>query len=779
MALLALRFQSVDRRPSTAGSSPPVFALRLLIANNCQNTTPQGLVEALDHFPNLAFLDLSGTPTARDQSVLAKLSDLPSLQVLKLQNIRLRDGDVMVLADAIGKRVRSLDVANNLLTDDSINKLLPSCFDRVEDNMAASSGSRPRTASNLAVEDWPPGFVRPDPTLLDEFKDESYNDRFIRRLTSTLVSRLPFEDLPQSGITHLYISGNRLSVTGLAALMASKRLYVLDAGFINTAKAIQRSRSNPLRSPSQGDGDYLSIPGVQKVTPVFSRCCQEMTSLRIDHTIVTNPAPPEENNVPLAICELATDDHQQPAELQAAVPSVGELDDTAPPLYELDSRELAPAYELSAVPVDSLRSVHLKKATSVVDERQQAEIHRGSVYAPEVDNRQEEAYPDSHEQPVLTATGLGPMAQAMNGVTGSTLSPVDINSRNATNLAESDSSLSRMLIEKQRRELRSEQLSKPHGLVPGMIPKLRSLVLTNVPCHEDEPKVTNALISFLHYCSSEAQLAADEARLEQNPSRRPRQRASLSQHHHHHHQSAHEIFALQRIVLEMRPADEPVRSMTGMQSSPSLRSSSGKPFRGLVVNRTKSSTEDADSEAMWSASENDFTFFDDEEECGLPAAESLHNVPFTVLSEKIIVPTTTAAAVVTNTQHSPQQIHTRNPTSNSNNNNHSQKDGEFHPIDIVKEIAAFRKARKTAFEQEAAAAAAAAAATNTDSMRSGGVREHHHVEGYWPGEVKVVRGRGARRHGLLGGWGAAAGSGGGGDMLDYYANSFDERGVYR
>lgn len=767
MALLALRNQSVGRRPSIAGGeSPPVFALRLLIASNCQNTTTQGLVEALDHFPNLAFLDLSGTLTARDQSVLTKLGDLPSLQVLKLQNIRLRDGDVIVLADAVGKRVRSLDVANNLLTDDSVKKLLASCFDRVEESMGASSDSRPRTASNLAVDDWPPGFVRPDPALLDEFKDETYNERFVRRLTSTLVSRLPFEDLPQSGITHLSISGNQLSVKGLAALMQSKKLYVLDAGSINTATAIQQSRSDPLNSPSQVGGDYLNITGVEKLTPIFARCCQEMTSLRIDHSIVTNTAPPVEDNLPLAVCELAADnDHQGPTEVEAAVPSIAELDDTAPPLYELDSRELAPAYELSAVPVDSLTPVHRKKTPSTTDQHEQAEIHRGSVYAPEVDNRQDDSYPDSHEHPVLTATGLGPMAQAMNGVNGSTLSPANINSTDTASLAESDSSLSRMLIEKQRRELRSEQMGKPHGLVPTMIPKLRSLVLTEVPCHESKPKITNALISFLKYCSLEAKLAAEEARLdERNPSRRPGQR-STSQYHHHHHQSAQKIFALQRIVLEMRPADEPLRASTGILTSPQTY---GKSLIGNVY-RTKSSTEDADSEAMWSASENDFTFFDDEEECGLPAAETLH-VPLSVLSEKMTVPTTAAAVPHTSTSRAVAGGAGKNPTPSSSNNI-SQREEQLLPIDIVKEIAAFRKAKKRAFEM---AVAITAPSTTTTTIKGGGGRFHqHHIEGYWPGEVKVVRpGRSGSR--TSPGW-SDAGSG----TLDYYANSFDERGVYR
>ena len=717
MALFALRSYSDGRRPSLGGGTPPVFALRLLIASHCQNTTSQGLAEALEHFPNLAFLDLSRTLAARDRTVLAKLGNLPLLQVLKLRNVHLRDEDMVSLADAIGIRVRSLDVSENDLTDHSIRTLLGSCFDTAEENTNGSNDTRRRTASNMPVEDWPSGFVRPDPAVLDEFRDESYDERFVHRLTSRVVSRLPFEDLPQAGITHLCISDNQLSVEGLAALIRSKRLHVLDAGSIDATKAINRSRSNSSNSPGQVNGRHLNLPGVEKLNPVLFRCGQEMTSLRIDHSVVTGKAPPVEEDLPLAVCELATEEYQQPPELEAAVPQIAELGDTALPMYELDSREVAPAYELPAAPVEALSPVTREELGLSVLEQQQTEIHRGSVYSPEVANHQDEDCEDD-EPHVLTATGLGFMAQAVNGVNGSTISPIGINTASTSSLADGDSSLSIALMEKQRKDLRAEQISKPHGLVPAILPKLRTLTLTKVPCHENNRKVINALIAFVKYCSLEAKLAADEARFTPNTLRKPNQPNSR----HYNHQTAREIFALQRLVLEMAPAES--LGANGMLSPQT-------PHTSKYTSRTKSSTEDADSEAMWSASENDFTFFDDEEECGLPAAESgtSANVPFSALPEKMIMPV--------DGSHSgqlPTLQHLKHPV--------IREEGS---IDVIKELTVFRKERKSAFESAAAR----------------GVR---HVDGYWPGEVKVVRG-----HGL----GASAGG-----KVDYYGNYF-ESGIYR
>lgn len=695
MALLALRSYSNGRRPSL-GAPAPTFALRLLIAGYCQNTTSQGLTEGLDRFPHLAFLDLSNTLAARDRNFLWKLGDLPLLQVLKLRSVHLRDEDVDILAEAIGIKVRSLDVQGNHLTDHSVRTLLTFCFQADNDRNGSSNG-RPRAVSNLAVEDWPSGFVRPDPAVLDEFKDESYDERFVRRLTSGVVSRLPYEDMPHSGITHLYIANNKLTVEGLAALVRSGKLHVLDAGSVDKSVHGPVSEASPSLSPF--DARHIRLPGVEKLTPILSKHAQDMTSLRLHHAVITKNAPLKDEGSPADPCELGAGEtlHELDgpvlSELDAAV---YELDAT-PPLYELETQEPKPRYELPGDPTHVYVSPPIGDKPTLSKEESQPEARRGSIFAPESLEPEDS---DEDTAPVLTATGLGSIAQAVNGVNNPNQA-MGVMSNGRVDVGEESAQMRIALIEKQRQELRSSRLDKPHGLIPGMLPKLRTLTLTKVPCFDNTGRLVESLIHFIKDCASEAELANLQARLEADPVRKPGERYSKHDRH-----TAREIFALQCIALEMAPA------------VPSISPNS----ISKIVNRTKSSTEDADSEAFWSAAENDFTFFDKDEECGLPSIDTDTYVPNSALSEKIMMP---ADGV------QPENLPTLKTTEH-----------KVTPVDIVQELIRFRKGRKAAYE---------------NAVERGLL----HIDGYWPGEVKVVRGHHT------------------GGKMDYYGNHFEKGGVYR
>ena len=698
MALLALRSNSSGRRPSLGGPDP-IFALRLLIAGYCQNTTSQGLMEGLVHFPNLAFLDLSNTLAARDRNLLWKLGDLPLLQVLKLRSVHLRDEDVDTLAQAIGLKVRSLDIQGNHLTDHSVRSLLASCFQ--PDKFAnGPSSERSHAVSNLAVEDWPSGFVRPDPAALDEFKDESYDERFVRRLTSGVVSRLPYEDMPHSGITHLYIANNNITVEGVAALVRSEKLHVLDVGSVNHSVYATLSEASP--SLSTFDPRRIRLPGMEKLTPILGKCAQSVTSLRLHYAVVTEDAPLKGESSPLATCELSAGetkhelDGVEPSELDAAV---YELDAT-PPLYELEISDPQPRYELPGDSTHFYVSPAIGDKPTLCKEESQPEARRGSIFAPEPLEPEES---DEDVAPVLTATGLGSIAQSVNGVNA----PSHAMSATSNDRIESgieSEQLQIVLIEKQRQEFRSSRLEKPHGLIPGMLPRLRSLTLTNVPCFDSTGRLVGALIQFIKDCALEAELANLQARLKVDPLPKPEERRSK-----HNRHTAREIFALRHITLEMAPLVSPVTSISASK----------------LANRTKSSTEDADSEALWSAAENDFTFFDNDEECGLPSIDTDTYIPNAALSEKYMMPVANGLQ--------PDRLPALKTTENNNGN---------APVDVVQELAKFRKERKAAFESAVA-------------------RGVSHVEGYWPGEVKVVRGHHT------------------GGKLDYYGNHFEKGGVYR
>ena len=694
-ALVALRKQGSV--PAGVSELP----LRLLIASNCENTTSIGLAEALTHFPCLVFLDLSRTLAARDRAVLAQLHSLPLLQVLKLRNVNLRDEDLALVAESVGLRVRSLDVRGNHLTDSSVRALLSHCF--VVDRRHTTQGHHERAPSplGLAVEDWPSGIPQPDSMTLNEFKDASYDERLVRRLTGQIVHRLPFEDLPHSGITHLRISDNKLTIEGIIALMRTKRLYVLDCGSMKRFDQIYKERCDSGSSPGPPTSYPLRLPGFEKLTPTLENSGGSLTALRVDHTIVTQTSATQKAPS-IALCEL--EPTAAVPELNAAVPPIAELENTQPPLYELDSREQVPSYELQGdVPTINQPPDERK---SRFDEPQESEIRRGSVFAPEV--VEDFHLEDADDQATLTASGLSASAQRINGVT---------NTSDYLGFGDRALELRLSLVREQRRELRNRLSKGARGLLPGNVANMRKLTLTEVPSYAGTRKVVDALIQFLKDCATEAKLVDQQVQMEVPATSDFSQigRASTPR-----KQASRETFALKKLVLEMA-SDEPVTAQSYL--SPHLV----KPSK--YVNRTKSSTEDADSETFWSASENDFTFFDDEEECGLPLAETSSHISSLTLTEKMSLPDERAP-------RQPGYLPTRELP---------KRREEL--VDVVAELAKFRRERKAVYEDAA----------------KRGVK---HVDGYWPGEVQIIRG-GNRILDVDADY-----------TLDYYGNIFSG-GVYR
>ncbi|KAL8698192.1 MAG: hypothetical protein Q9224_001962 [Gallowayella concinna] len=693
-SLLALRTSS-NAAPSD-DEARPFFPLRLLIAAQCTNTTQRSLAEALVAFPHLIFLDLSGTLGARDATVLAKLRHMENLQILKLRGIQLRDEDVYILADSVGIRVRSLDVRDNLLTDTAVRILLQLCFQSTDgtDNLR---GTGARGLSGAAEEDWPSGILKPNPAILDEFRDESFDMRYLRRLTRGLVSRMPSEDQANVGITHLYISGNRLTIEGLSSLIRSSRLHVLDAGTVDTARVVRRQPS-PASSMTTSIGNLAQgLPGAEKLTPILAKYASEnLTFLRIDHGIVIKRAIIEEEKSEPVLCELSSDAGLQ----ELAINS---------PTYELPNDQTE-RFELPGDSVHFVVSPPTGMKPEDLEPTQPPKIKRDSVFAPEVVGNQDEAVEE--EDPVLTATGLGPVPQAVNGIHSPINRMHDGLSSAANTVASSPSSSSQLslsIITKQRQDLRWSQASQLHGLLPSMLPRLRSITLTDVPCYDESGDVIDVLTRFIEYCASEAELAKLQIELESKYSIAPHEKGPKPT-----RQNVNDIFPLRSITLEMAAPNISSPSPALFPGSPEMSQAANNKFR------MKSSTEDADSEAFWAAQENDFSFFNDEEECGLPSIEPDSQIPLATLSEKMTMPSD----------------HSQLPTIQHSNVANRGKD-------VIQELIKFRKERKAAYES---------------ALKRG----EGTAKGYWAGEVKVVRWQGGKRA-----------------VVDYYGNPFEKGYIYR
>ncbi|MCJ1356217.1 MAG: hypothetical protein MMC33_006211 [Icmadophila ericetorum] len=720
-ALLVLRQYSTPSEPSKEDDFP-IYPLRLLIAAQCGNTTANSLAEALSHWPSLVFLDLSDTVAARDHAVLSCLHYMMGLQVLKLRHVGLRDEDIEVLAEAIGVRVRSLDLRNNKITDASVRKLINTCFRPYSELHANDS-----IYSGPPVEDWPSGVRRPSPILLDEFRGDDLDERFVRRLTKGVVSRLPSEDLPAPGLTHLYLDQNFVSVEGVSGLLRTRNLNVLDVGLCDTARALGRPQA---RSSVSHPVDYSAmLPGPEKLTPLLEQYAQQnLTYLRIHHAVVTKPTPAKSGHSPP---ELQADEIGGAQELHAEEVPRYELNGEAPAFEMGDSS--TPRYELAGDPMQFWISPPVgARPTSNPEEEAAISVHRGAAFAPEP------VVVDEGPPPVLTATGFGTSAPPING-DAHDLSE-DVRMANELEIfgvpkwgstQGNDHKIIAIIIGR-RHELRFNIESTLRGLLPGALPALRTLVLTNVPSTNSDLTAVNALKKFIQDCAVEYKYADIQASLEYKSLYIPGKPRSMQRQY-----RAREIFALQRIVLEMAPTKQD--TLPDSPRTPVSPASSIKAF----TYRNRSATEDPDTEAFWRESENDFSFFGDDEECGLPGREPAMRFPMSVLSEKMTLPMDAL-----NSDGLPQlQQVTSNPSIIGGS---AGGGGDVVPakerVDVVAELAKFRRERKAAYGQAVS-------------------RGEKYIMGYWPGEVKVVR-----HH-------ARAAMGKGSDK-DYYGNYF-EKGLYR
>ncbi|KAF2454703.1 hypothetical protein BDY21DRAFT_291008 [Lineolata rhizophorae] len=653
--LTALRHASRARQREARSAPPgevPVFPLRLLDAARCFNATSTGLAEALRHFPALMSLDLSGTSAARNESVLRGLRSLSGLRILKLRGLGLRDEDLRTLAAAIGTRVRSLDVRDNQLTDESAGVLLETCLAGRSDRLTPGQNQQP-TASSPALD------PRLGQDLLDIYESEDLDQRLRKKLIRDFVGRLAIEDGQQSGITHLYISKNLFTVAGVSRLLGSKRLHVLDVGTLPPVLG----RVRRLLEPGHRETANFATPGAEQLIPVIaSSDMSKFRYLRFNYAIVTEDAP------------LSSEFGPAPAEVE------GDLGRSTKPrnvdTYELDATPMAaelepesePRYELPGdpVPPSAMPSRAKPSVARNMDEPVCPPVRRGSIYAPEVVD----------EEPVLNAAGpTRPGGNEMPSPTYTTSA------------------------HDRRARLTLEQ-SKEHCLHPGMIRKVRTLVLTDVPIKSSSARVPYRIVQFIKDCAEEVRIA----RLQANatyalPPGRSRQAAERDY--------ARSIFAMRRIVLELAPEVDPDEMNTDAKRA--------------GWKQTKSSTEDPDSEALWSAAENDFSFFNDDFECGLIDSEFSGRMPLT--DDKF---------AIVEAQDAPQ-AHTNSTA------------GQHDAIDVVSEISKYRKRTRAAYER--------AQAQGTSTTES---------EEHWPGDVTVVWPQSDQR-----------------GTVDWYGNFYEKDWYYR
>jgi hypothetical protein len=626
-SLITLRHSSLWWR-TTHINSFPVFGLRLLDASGCTNATSTGLSEALAHFPDLVSLDLSRTPAAKDGAVFNQLRSLMNLRILGLRGLGLKDSELGTIAAAIGTRVRSLDVRQNNLTDSSARALLEHCIRKTGIENHALGTSLSSTEYTRSLEE------------LDFLSIEDLGALVRRRLTQSLIGSLTAEKVNDVGVTHLYLSGNAMTVEGISGLLRPGQLQALDTGTLATALKYEENK------------DRISLPSVAKLIPVLAKYAPaKLIYLRVDHALITQNAPTVSIAPPRAELEVDAEVYLTPNthELEAREPSRPELDSLDTAVYEfpgdsIQPNELpgsSPLNKMNIQPTNADSSSRLTQGPSIQIRQELQDVNRGPGFAPELITGNSLLSPTS---PIIDATGsLSP--------TGSTFQE-KIGSRSTGDPGTDHSSIRResshyVQDRKARLELRQSQENRLH---PGMLPKVRTIILTNVPIRTSDWQITHRIISFIKDCAEEASIAKARARHSYMlPPGRTRAVAVR--------EYARSLFGMERIVLEMAPPESPLKKIsTSWRQYP-----------------TKSSTEDKDSEAFWDAAAHDFSFFDDEE-CGLPNAEN--QLPLSVMSGLMVAP-----KQLTSIPKPTQSETTAGPT-----------------FDVVAGIAKFRKERKAAYQ---------------------------------------------------------------------------------
>ena len=678
-SLMVSKLPFFDHNAMTAlrtQQSSSQYSIRLLLADHEPNTTSPALAETLVRFPLLTYLDLSYTTSARDGSVLSSLSQLEHLQVLKLRRIGLKDADAEFLANAIGLRVRFLDIRNNQLTDMAVRSLLQASF---------LSPNR-----------------RPPQSAQSEFLKAVRLDEQVVKLLAQPFSNNPWiEDLPHTGITHLYIANNQISVEGVASLLASSRLHVLDAGTVNTADMI-----NKTWSPKHG-----RYPGAEKLVPLLGLVAGEkLVYFRAHHAVVTAEPPSKDTaSATEFLPELPAQEASQHAELDA-MQEVHELPGDNGPVYELaDTSESAVEgkHPVSSVVSPSQDSSPFYEAEPFPTPR------RGSAFAPEV---VQTVYDAS-----TTVSSLEPIAQCS--------SPLSADDPHAQKIQE-------LLAKRPRNQslpLRNGKESRFPYLHPSHMPQLETLVLTDIPSHiPPGSPILYTLTRFITACSNEALLATLQAGSDYSlPPGQARSRAEQ--------QRSLSLFGLRRIILEITPTD--TSRLTSWKC--------GRRYNEM----SNSSTGDHDSEVMWKAAMNDFSFFG-EDECGVPDNDPGKYFPMAALNEKVsLIPSDEDSSTSTPDSPLPPRHPSRHsPISPANETSspspmmaeNAQQGQLLQQVDVVAELAAFRRAKKTEYERVVRRERGRRSTTSTgisSVLTTSGPQTSlaHFVEGHWKGEVKVVR----------------------------------------
>ena len=224
----------------------------------------------------LTFLDLSFTNNST--TWYQSFSGLPlhHLRILKLRGLRLTDSYLPRFELRRGYNLWSLDLRDNFLTDATINSLAGWFYPTLPLQFRQTS---------VGLYQLPPQYGRDQDLLQDgtdgtvAFRSDSKDD-FLRHMAlHSHTANMPDADplFKHTGLTHLYLSNNKFTSTGIRKLLANtNRLHVLDVGTVRDTDDTQfKSRH------------AISWDQVKGASSLIIANSYHLSSLRIHHSIMT------------------------------------------------------------------------------------------------------------------------------------------------------------------------------------------------------------------------------------------------------------------------------------------------------------------------------------------------------------------------------------------------------------------------------------------------------------------------------------------------------------
>ena len=261
--------------------------IRFIDVSYCDNATSERLSLIIALLPNLYFLDLSGHRGLRAAGVLNRIKKLASLKILRLKKCYLNDSDICELFDQSNDssaqsiaNIRSLDLSFNNLTDKCI--FLTSSLSKdftLSENITLPSYNESLDSTSRALKDEHPIYSMFQEKLkymnLKERRQPVFEDDPAQVISYLENPNLPDPAVHRSRLTHLYISGNKITFKGLRELLTLHELEALDCGTIDLGD------DGSLICSEEDAG--INLPSLYEEFDKYNK----LQYLRISHRLVT------------------------------------------------------------------------------------------------------------------------------------------------------------------------------------------------------------------------------------------------------------------------------------------------------------------------------------------------------------------------------------------------------------------------------------------------------------------------------------------------------------